>query len=394
VSTNGIETGSFGACKFAIVDHHKLAYRNMSLMTTYASLTDEFQRFSNDQLLITRTNNLVRHSCCLIPCKNSQVFANQLYLERWPRSLEVELIQKAVVNPGTTVEPGFAAPLATMRPWGRAFVALERPLSIVGRLEGARRAPLGTTVGAQVTGGTYGFTGQTAPVPVGNMSLTNVSLPPTKAAGIIVVSDELAKLSTPSAVDIIRNDMVGGTAFIIDQLFCDPTNAGVANEKPASILNAAPSFGSAGSSSANCLTDLKKIIADFFTANPGAQAPTFLMSPATAAAAIIATGEKNLDVVKGGTLLGIPTLTSAAVGNRLALIDAAAVIIGDDGDIAISVSNEAAVEFNSTPTSPVSASSVWVSLWESGLVGLKITRWINFRLGRNSAALWTTVAYV
>jgi hypothetical protein len=303
----------------------------MLIMTTTA--ISDTPTWTADQVIRQRAKNYARYVSCLIANRYSSLVvqplaAKELYLQRWPRSFEIDLMHKAVVNPGVTTEPSYAAPLVTPRSWGQAFVSLERDVSVVGRLPFARRAPLGTVVSAQVTGGTFAFTGQGGPVPVGNQSLGLPLAPPDQSEWDSALSAELAKLSVPGAEDIIVNDLVTGSANAQDSVFTDPTNAGVSNERPASILNTADSFGSAGPTAANCATDLKRISKDFFAQNPGAVAPTFLMSPATAAACIAATGETRLDVVRGGTLLGIPTLTSAGVGNRLALIDAAAVPSG------------------------------------------------------------------
>jgi HK97 family phage major capsid protein len=235
------------------------------------------------------------------------------------------LLTKSAVNPGTTLEPAWGAPLAVAQPLQRGFVGYAMREAFVQRLlsMGARQVPFNASVPAQSSGGTYRFVGQAAPVPATNAALFTVTLPVAHVDGIVLISSELARLSTPLAEAVVRNDMASGVRYYIDQQFTDPTNAGITNEKPASILAAAPSFGSAGSSSANLLTDVKKIVGDFFVANPRAEAPVFMMSPATAAAAIIATGETNLNAAAGGQLMGIPMLTGAGIGNRLALIDAA-----------------------------------------------------------------------
>jgi HK97 family phage major capsid protein len=306
------------------------------------------------------------------------------------------MLTKAAVAPGSTLEPSFAAPLAVARTLQQGFVGFAMQATFIQRLlqMGARQVPFNVSVPAQSAGGTYRFVGQTAPVPASNLALSAVTLAPTHADGTIVISSELARLSTPSAEVVVRNDMASGVRFYIDQTFTDPTNAGVLNEKPASILATAPSFGSAGPTSANAQTDLKKAIGDFFTANPRTASPVFLMSPATAAALIIATGETNLNAVVGGQLMGIPTLTGSGIGNRLALVDAEQLIVADEGDMTLAMSRQGTVELNTTPTSPITASTISVNLWQQNLIGLKAQRWINWKLGNPNAALWTTVSYV
>jgi len=57
------------------------------------------------------------------------------------------------------------------------------------------------------------------------------------------------------------------------------------------------------------------------------------------------------------------------------------------------ISQNAAVEMDTTATSPPVAATVLVSLWQHGLVGLRLTRSINWKMARPSAVLYTTVAY-
>lgn len=87
-----------------------------------------------------------------------------------------------------------------------------------------------------------------------------VTLPPAKCGGIVAVSQELAELSTPSAVGVMREEMIAGCAQFLDQQFVDPPIAAVANVSPASITNGASSTASAGTSQANAATDIQLLI--------------------------------------------------------------------------------------------------------------------------------------
>jgi hypothetical protein len=60
-------------------------------------------------------------------------------------------------------------------------------------------------------------------------SSRRVTLGIAKAAGIIVISEELAKISNPSAEAVVRNDMIKGMAQYLDLQFIDPTVAAVTN---------------------------------------------------------------------------------------------------------------------------------------------------------------------
>jgi hypothetical protein len=49
---------------------------------------------------------------------------------------------------------------------------------------------------------------------------------------------------------------------------------------------------------------------------------------------------------------------------------------------------------NTVPTSPISAASVYVSLWQANLIGLRAERFINWKRARTTAVVYTTATYV
>jgi Phage capsid family. len=82
--------------------------------------------------------------------------------------------------------------------------------------------PFNVSVPAQTGGGTYQWVGQGAPKPVGKLAFSTITLSILKAAGIIVITEELARTSTPSAEEVIRRDMIAGIAAFLDTQFIDP----------------------------------------------------------------------------------------------------------------------------------------------------------------------------
>jgi hypothetical protein len=217
------------------------------------------------QLRILRANEYCKWISCLHESNDSPGGASELYALRYPRSLHLDLITKAVpallgkaaVNPGTTLEPGWAAPLSPLQPLEAAIVELARPMSLLGKIDRLVRAPFNVSVPVQTGGGTYRWTGQGAPAPVGNLSLSSATLPILTASGIIVVTQELLKLTSEASVAFLRNELVRGIAKYVDEQLTDPTVAAVSGTSPASITNGAPSIASAGTSAANALTDIK-----------------------------------------------------------------------------------------------------------------------------------------
>jgi hypothetical protein len=322
-----------------------------------------------------------------------------LFLERrtdLPRDMVRKAVRdyetKAVVNPGTIAEPAWAAPLAVPRPLAAAFVVYLSLSTLIGKLfPSASRMPFNVSIPAQTGGGTYRWIGEGAPKPVGNMQFQSKTLSATKASGIAVLSGELVDKVSPGSDVVVRNELVRGVSAYLDTQLVDPTVAAVANVSPASITNGAPSIGSSGSSAANALTDFKALIASFSVANPNSEA-VVLTSPGNAMALAVAANTQTLGP-GGGTLYGI-TVHTGAIGGRVVILDPSALLVADDGGLDVMISRQSAVEFDTLPTSPPTAGSVWVALWQNNLVGFQIDRFINWRMARPNAVVYTNQTYI
>jgi hypothetical protein len=370
---------------------------------------DRFSARTADLLTLGRADSYVKWLSCLYQSNDSPSGAAMLFKLAWPRSLDLDLIEKgaawqlqygssqfaskAAVNPGTTVEPAFAAPLSPLQPLEQAIVDLARPQSLLGKLTAAVRAPFNVSIPVQTGGGTYRWRGQGHATPAGQLALSSATLPILAAGGIHVVTAELMKVTSPASAAFLRNELIRGITYYLDQQLCDHTVAAVANVSPASITNGAPSIASAGTSAANALTDIKLLLATFTAANPNTETLVLLMSPAVAVAVAVAATTDTLGP-DGGTLFGVPVLTSTGVGSRLIALDPTALLVADDGGLDVSIARNATVELDTAGASPQGASTVLISLWTSNLVGLKITRFISWRMARNNSVLYTNVSYV
>jgi HK97 family phage prohead protease/HK97 family phage major capsid protein len=369
-----------------------------STTTTPLSASDlrgGIQPIISVQANIPKGTSFTRYVMAKVAGKNSLsdairfVEGNKQWMDQTP---EVLLMLKAAVNPGTIAEPAWAAPLAVAKPLNE-FLELLRPETLIGKIPGLRQVPFNISMPIQTGGGTYAWVGEGAPKPVGNLQFASVTLGIAKAAGIIVISEELAKISTPSAEMVVRNDMIKGMAQYLDIQFIDPTVAAVTNVSPASITNLANGFATAGTSGDNARTDIKKAITLMTGTATGANnypisETVLIMSEANAFA--LATALTS----KGGNILGVPVVTSQAAGGVVALVHAPSILYADDGGVNIDVSREASIEMNTAPTSPVTASSAYISLWQLNLIGLRAERFINWKRARTTAVVYTTATYV
>ena len=216
------------------------------------------------------------------------------------------------------------------------------------------------------------------------------TLGPAKASGIIVVSDELLTLSQPGSEALLRDEMAKGVGAFLDAQFVDPSVTEVVGESPASITNGVTPIASTGPTATNAATDLGALIAAFVAGNPNVESAVLLLSP-TNAIALAATGHYKDLTITGGTLAGVPVVTSAALGKLIILFDPMAILLADGG-IEIDVSRHATLQMDSAPTDPPVDATVMQSLWQRNLVGLRAERFVNWKRARLSAVQYISGA--
>jgi HK97 family phage major capsid protein len=336
----------------------------------------------------------VRLACAKLVC-NGNLHEAAEYAQRWNDSTpEVALALKAAIAPGTTTDATWAGPLVSQN-ISKEFIELLRPATIIGKIPGFRMVPFNTKVPAQSGGGTYGWVGEAKPKPVTKLAFTSANLGYTKAAGIIVLTEELVRLSTPSAEDLARADMIAGIAQFLDAQFIDPAVAAVAGVNPASITNGAPT----AAGSASPLADLITLISFFSTANVPISGLSFIMSPANLLALAFRTNSDGSPQfpglgIEGGNYKGINFVGSTAAGANVIGLQPNLILMADDGQVSVDASREASLQMDSAPASPADATTVYVSLWQTNTVGLRAERWINWqRANANAVKYLTAVAW-
>lgn len=334
----------------------------------------------------------------LVRAKGDYYNASRLATENYKDTPEVAMYLRAFVDAGDTTTSGWASQLvpAAQNLQGE-FLEMLRPATIIGRIPGLRKVPFNISVPMQTGGGTYGWVGENRPKPVTSATFDSVTLRWAKAAGIIVITDELARFSSPSAEAIIRDEMVAGCTRFLDSQFIDPNVAEVANVSPGSILNGIASTAVSGTSAGAFRYDITQILTAFVVANEDVSKAVLLMSTSTAmalGALINSLGQPEFPTItmNGGSYLGIPIVTSQNVGARVILLNAAEILLADDGGIKIDVSREASVEMDTAPTfgesSPPSTTTTTKSLWQNNLVGIRAERYITWKRARTTSVKW------
>lgn len=342
-----------------------------------------------------------RYVMSLAVCKGNRFEAADYAKRAWEGESgeEIALAHRAAIAPGTTVQATFAAPLVQTN-FLNEFLELLRPATLIGRIPGLRRVPFNVSMPSQTAGGTYKWVGEGKYKPVTNAQFAAVTLGMAKASGIIVLTEELIRSSSPSAQEVVRNELVNGITQFLDTQFVDPAITANANVNPASITNGVAGTAASGTAEANTRADLKALLANFVTNNFGLSGVVLLMNEAVAfkiAATVNAVGELAFPGMSatGGTLLGIPVVTSNVIGADIFAVHAPSILLADEGGVEIDISREASLQMDSAPTDPPVDATVHVSLWQANLVALRAERFINWGKARTSAVQRiNTVAYL
>lgn len=327
--------------------------------------------------------------------------------KKWTDTPEVETVIRAAVAAGTTTDATWAAPLVPYQQMASEFIELLRPKTFLGRLP-LRRVPFNISMPGQTAGSSVNWVGEGAPKPVSALAFNTTTLRWAKAAGIVVFTEELMRLSNPAAEAIVRQDLIDAIAKFLDEQFLGISIAEVSNVSPASVTNGVTPIIASGLDADDLRADVKAVFSAMIALNMSAAGCYWLMSERMALSIAMMTnplGQPEFPAInaEGGTFAGLPVLTSEnvpqltaditspiryAAGDMIVLIKPSEVMLADDGGVAIDVSNQASLQMDSVPTNPPVAATVLQSLWQMNMVGVRAERWINWKKRRSGAVQW------
>lgn len=344
---------------------------------------------------LPKGTGFTRYALALARSKGNLVQAVEIAKRAYKDSPEVITVLKAASDAGTTTDADWALPLVEYQTLANEFIELLRPQTIIGRIPNLRNVPFNVRMPRQTGGGTYGWVGEGAPKPVGQLSFDEVTLRWAKAAGIIVLTEELIRQSSPAAEGIVRGDMIAGIAQFLDGQFVDPAVAAVSNVSPASITNGVTPVSATGTDAAALRADVATLWEDtFLSQNLVPTTGFWVMDNVTAMRLSLMRnplGQAEFVGITptGGTFMGYPVITSQGVpsdsGGGLMIFGNAQDILFAEDTLTLDVSREASLQMDTAPTDPTVAATVMVSLWQRNLVGLRAERFINWQKRRANA---------
>lgn len=359
-------------------------------MTIHARLGDAIMAADR----VDKAKNYLRFAlaCCAWPEDPAGYVA-----KRWPKLendsrvlARATAINRSAVSPGTTSGADTSA-LAIADAYGGALVEYLRPRTVIGRMQGWRRAPFNVKIPRETSSAAIAWVGQGQVRPLSAGTLDTLTLPFHKASGVVPITEELAKFSDPAAEDAILSHLARAIVAFQDTQALD-ASVSATGANPASFLSGATSVTSGGLSTvAGAASDIVNLLAAL-----GSElvSPYIVTTPMTAVR--LASKGPPFDRVSAtgiGDIFGVPTLTSNAVladsdspsNAQIVAVDADRWLLAE-GPIELGTSTMASVQMETAPDSPATASTIMVSLWQQGLVGLRVQKYMTWAAANSGGA--------
>ena len=332
--------------------------------------------------------------------------------KRWmDTSPELATVMKAAVAAGDTTTSGWASELVYAQNLSTEFIEFLRPMTVIGKLTRLRNIPFNVRMGSQTAGSTGYWVGQGAPIPLSKGTVSSASLGIAKCAGMCSIDEELARLSSPSAELLVRDDLAKTISTFMDVQFLDPNVAAVANVNPASVTYGVTNTAATGTAAANLRTDLATLMQSMADADLDMSGSAWIMTPTQAMNIGLMLNSLGLPLypdmgVNGGTLMGLPVVTSNSAnipgspssGRQIILINEPEVFFADDGQVTLDVSREASIQMLDNPTNASTSgttATTMVSMFQTHSLALRATRFVNWAKRRTTAvAVIREAAYV
>ena len=345
-------------------------------------MPDRLPSFTDRQLEHSRLLDFARLTSLVATSSAGDEPIDTRFMARWPRAINRDLIHKAAVGAGSGVTASWSSSLFAPE-LQAAFVDFNRPATIIGRLEAARRAPLSTPVVTTTTGASsFAWVGAGRPKPLSSSVFDRTFLRPAIAGGIFVATKELLRLATPGSELTLIRDMSNGLAAFLDTQFISPTVAPITDIAPGSITNG---VSVAATSTGEPVTDLRELTRAYRLAGGELTNAIIILSSENAVALAQRSGSGDEPVfpditATGGRLGGLAALASDHVGPYLIMVDVSHILVADENGVDVRRSLQATIEMDSAPTqnAVTPTATTQVSLFTSDSVAFRIERYISW----------------
>lgn len=312
-------------------------------------------------------NTFVRFLRCMARVRGDALRACEMARNDYGNdSPVVGLLQKAIVTTGDL--GGDAAYWATVN----TFLDGVRVFEVMARIDAAsplHTVPVRTRVLSEDTEPVAVWTPEGAIKQASSAAFTQITIDPSKATGLIVVTNDLLKLTTGYAEGALKTSLERSVSRITSAAAfatSDVTGA------PPSLLTNATEVTSTG----NPRGDLTELL-DAFQGD--VERAVVVMSSSNAVFLSLQGGDiggTDTLTVRGGTLAGMPCVASSDVPDSVvAVIDPQRIAYGDDG-----------VRIDTATHADIDVDGGKVSLWQMNLTGFKAERYVSWQPASDAVA--------
>ncbi len=326
--------------------------------------------------------------------------AKNLYGERDP--FVVEMINKAAGTAIGALNSTTDAALIGNEGVIGDFVEFLRAQTIIGKfgtngIPALRRVPFRVPLVSQATGGTAYWVGEGDGKPLTKPSFGRTELGPLKVAALSVATMELLRDSSPAAERMLRDDLAAAVTARLDMTFAAPSVSASNGVSPASISNGAESIVSTATTDADAIRlEVRSVMQKFIDALNPLTSGVWLMSSSTALSLsmlVNTLGQSEFPGINinGGTFMGLPVIVSDHITDYVVLVNASDIWFGDEGGIAIDMSDQASLQMvagddeGSTQNSITPTATQLVSMFQTNSVAFRAERTVNWLRRRTSA---------
>jgi len=312
--------------------------------------------------------------------------AEQIARDRWGNHSVPALLRTAVGSISSE-------PLATIGAKDDEFFARVFERSLVGRL-GLREVPFNVRTLRMGSGSTGYWVGESKAIPLSKPVLTGSTLPRKKVGVLWLATNESLEHAHPATERPLEDDGINAIVGATDMAFLDPANGGTADMPPA-VTHGAPSLASTGDPSVDVASLIAAFTGDLATA-------VFVTSPTIGAQLALARDPLGSHTFpdagpRGGSIVGMPLLTTRWSPDQIALIDPAGIAARIEA-IEVARSNAAKLECDDEPTgasdTPTGATKAMISLFQNDLTAFRALVYANWEAQRPSVVVVTGCDYV
>lgn len=335
-----------------------------------------------------------RSVMCLAAAGGNHYLASQIAKQQYQDDGRIALyLQAKAAVPGAYVGDGggWAEDIAEAQTIGSQFIEFLRPMTIIDRLSGFRRVPFNTKVPRLATGQSGYWVGEAKPAPLTSGVFDTVTMGYTKVGSISVLTKEQIRFSNIAAETTIRDDLAAGVVGKMDSTFIG-TAAASAGVSPAGLLNGVSAQASAGDTADDVRTDIANLYKLLSAANIDLDGVAFVTTGRLKKAIGLMRSSLGIAEFPGDTLDGQPFIGSNHVGGGdLIAISTRDILLADDGNVDIEMSDQASLEMldgsleQDLTSGTGSPTAGMVSMFQTGGVAIKVSRFINWQKARSAA---------